>query len=178
MIQPIPVLSETNVELTEARPKVTQSRFPGFWDSYNQHPRNMADKCTTPDGRGVWTFGLGSKTAAMIFVAVVACIPMTLILLGPKLLFYVGGWFGYYLKKKTAGRKAQILEMVEADEKEFLAKGGDRQEDCEEWETVEAYTTGTSKNGETAEREWDGIVGFFHPFWYDALHFDRCLILI
>jgi alpha-1,2-mannosyltransferase len=106
-----------------------------------------------------------SKFKVLVLALVIACTPMTAFLVGPKLLFYVGGIFGYYLRKKTAGRKAQILEMVEAGEKEFAAEGGDRR-DSDEWENVEAYATGTSKNGETADREWDGIVGFFHPFWY------------
>lgn len=85
-------------------------------------------------------------------------------ILGPKLLFKVGSMFGYYLRKKTAGRKAQILELVDADEKEFKEEGGERR-DSDEWENVEAYAVGSSKNGEKADKEWDGIVGFFHPFW-------------
>jgi alpha-1,2-mannosyltransferase len=36
----------------------------------------------------------------------------------------------------------------------------------EEWENIESFAVGTAKNGEKADREWDGIVGFFHPFWY------------
>lgn len=127
----------------------------------------MADTCKAPDGSAVWTFGLTPKMTALL-ILFVASIPLTIMLLGPKLLFKVGGIFGYYLKKKTAGRKTQILEVVEADEKEFLAQGGDREEDNGEWETVEAHTVGISKNGEKGEKDWDGIVGFFHPFWHES----------
>lgn len=87
-----------------------------------------------------------------------------LMILGPKLLFRVGSTFGYYLRKKTAGRKAQILELVEAEEKEFQEEGGEPR-DSDEWENVEAYAVGSAKNGEKADKEWDGVVGFFHPFW-------------
>ena len=31
-------------------------------------------------------------------------------------------------------------------------------------ESVDAYAVGFAKNGEKGEQEWDGIVGFFHPF--------------
>jgi len=32
------------------------------------------------------------------------------------------------------------------------------------WENVDANTVGTASNGAKGEEEWDGIVGFFHPF--------------
>lgn len=101
----------------------------------------------------------------MILALLLACLPLTTILLGPKLLFYVGGTFGYYLKKKTAGRRAHILELTVADEKAFLAKGGDRRGGSDEWENVEAHAVVTAQNGEKGDEQWDGIVGFFHPFW-------------
>jgi alpha-1,2-mannosyltransferase len=137
-----------------------------FWELHKHYPQqNMADTCIAPNGEPMWTFGLGSKTKTMILAAIIACLPLTTFLLGPKLLFYVGGTLGYYLKKKTTGRRAQILEMVEADEKAFLAKGRDRR-DSDEWENVESYATGSARNGEAGDAEWDGFVGFFHPFWY------------
>lgn len=101
----------------------------------------------------------------MVVVMVIAATPLTLFLLGPKLLFYVGSMFGYYLKKKTAGRRSQILDMVEEDQKAFASQHKERR-DSDEWENVEAYATGTAKNGEKGDAEWDGFVGFFHPFWY------------
>ena len=42
-------------------------------------------------------------------------------------------------------------------------------EDQDGWEAIDAYGLGSAKNGEKAEQEWDGIVGFFHPFWFVAL---------
>ena len=134
------------------------------------HNNIMADVCVAPDGNPIWSLssslGIGPWKVLML-VLVIASTPLTMFLLGPKILFYVGGIFGHYLKKKTAGRKAQILEMVAADEQEFVVNGGDKS-DSDEWENVEAYATGTSKNGEKGNKEWDGIVGFFHPFWYDS----------
>lgn len=89
-----------------------------------------------------------------------------MVLLGPKLFFWFGNTLGFYLRNKTAGRKAQILESVVQDEAEWekSGKGKDRR-DSDEWESVDAYAAGSAKNGEKADQEWDGIVGFFHPFW-------------
>ncbi|TVY17893.1 GDP-Man:Man(3)GlcNAc(2)-PP-Dol alpha-1,2-mannosyltransferase [Lachnellula arida] len=122
----------------------------------------MAETCKTPDGSDVWTFGL-TQNMTIVLVSILGFVPITIILLGPKLVFYIGGTLGYYLRRKTAGRKAQILELVEAEEKEYAA-GGENRRDSDDWENVEAYATGTAKNGETADMEWAGIVGFFHPF--------------
>jgi len=124
----------------------------------------MDEQCRAPDGSAMWTFGLSANSKYLIGIFLIAATPMSLILFGPKLVFYLGGIVGYYLKKKTAGRRAQILDLVEQEEKDFLAEGGER-EDADDWENVEGYTTATAKNGEKADKEWDGIVGFFHPFW-------------
>ena len=105
--------------------------------------------------------------------------PIFLLFGAPRLIHYVGGTVGYYLRKKTTGRKAQILQLVEADEEEYRKTKefteGEKRRDSDEWESVEAYATGTARNGEKAEKEWDGIVGFFHPFCYDPNnHYKSC----
>ncbi|KAG9237297.1 putative GDP-Man:Man(3)GlcNAc(2)-PP-Dol alpha-1,2-mannosyltransferase [Amylocarpus encephaloides] len=123
----------------------------------------MADTCTTPDGNSMWTLGLDAKWASIAIVSIVGFFPLVAVLLGPKLVFYAGGTLGYYLKKKTAGRKTQILELVEAEEKEYAAEGKGS-EDSDEWEKIESHATGTAKDKQVKDREWDGIVGFFHPF--------------
>ncbi|TAQ83417.1 hypothetical protein B7494_g8259 [Chlorociboria aeruginascens] len=111
----------------------------------------------------MYTFGLHNRWFTISLALIVGLGPLTLLLGGPKIFGYIGRTIGYYLRKKTAGRRAQILETVDTDEKEFIAKGGERR-DSDEWENVEAYAVGSSKNGEKADKEWDGIVGFFHPF--------------
>lgn len=81
----------------------------------------------------------------------------------------VGSSLGWYLRRKTDGRRCHILEVVEADERKYRdskgAKG--RKEEKEEWETFNYNTeaTGASEGGKVYDKDWDGIVGFFHPFW-------------
>jgi alpha-1,2-mannosyltransferase len=125
----------------------------------------MADEqCIAPDGNPYITFGLGPSTRTLIIIAILACLPLTTILLGPKLFFYVGGRFGYYLRRRTAGQRERILQVTADDEKDFLARGEDKSS-SDGWEEVDAAVTGTANNGDTADPEWDGFVGFFHPFW-------------
>ncbi|KAI9054084.1 hypothetical protein LZ554_001255 [Drepanopeziza brunnea f. sp. 'monogermtubi'] len=100
-------------------------------------------------------------------MSILGFLPLFAMFAGPKLVRWVGSVMGRYLKKKTAGRKAQILELVEKDQKEWeeTAAKDEGRRDSDEWETVDAYAVGTAKNGQKLEdAEWDGIVGFFHPF--------------
>jgi alpha-1,2-mannosyltransferase len=125
----------------------------------------MAEEvCLAPDGTPKYTFGLTSKGKTMLVALFLGFLPITIVILGPKLLFWAGRCLGFYLKKKTEGKKELILKTVEEEEKAWVEN--EEQRDNDEWENVDAYAVGTAKNGEKGEREWDGVVGFFHPFWY------------
>lgn len=87
-----------------------------------------------------------------------------MLLVGPRLFFFIGRRFGSHLRNKTALRRAQLLKQTESDEMAYLVPEGTRR-NSDDWEAVNAYTTGTAKNGENTDPEWDGIVGFLHPFW-------------
>jgi hypothetical protein len=96
-----------------------------------------------------------------------AAIPLAWLFLAPLFWRATGSVLGWYLRRKTDGRRSQILEVMEEEERAFEQKNHGRTAgDDDEWETVEAYAVGSANNGEMGEAEWDGIVGFFHPFWY------------
>ncbi|APA12104.1 hypothetical protein sscle_09g068740 [Sclerotinia sclerotiorum 1980 UF-70] len=119
----------------------------------------MAETCKAPDGSDMWTFGLDTKST--IFIALILGATPLIVLLGvPKLVGYVGRIVGFYLRQKTAGRKAQVLERVALDEKEYR-ESREKRRDSDDWENVESDVT---KTGGIGDKEWDGIVGFFHPF--------------
>ncbi|KAE9377431.1 glycosyltransferase family 4 protein [Stipitochalara longipes BDJ] len=119
--------------------------------------------CLAPDGSEVWTFGTNNLPRTIIVALTLGCIPLAIVLLGPKLVFWLGRIAGTYLRNKTAGRKAQILELTEKDQAEWEEDGKDRR-NSDDWESIDTYAVGTAKNGEKGEEEWDGIVGFLHPF--------------
>lgn len=68
---------------------------------------------------------------------------------------------GWYLGRKATARRKSILTRVAAEASEYhLSAGPSPKSEDVEWEKVEK-----PKEGE-ADDEWDGIIGFFHPFWF------------
>ena len=84
----------------------------------------------------------------------------------PLLWRAAGSLLGWYLRKKTDGRRRHIVELVESDEKEYRESGNNNTTSTS-GENVDDHTTGTSKDGNSggSDNDWNGIVGFFHPFW-------------
>ncbi|KAH6651561.1 hypothetical protein BKA67DRAFT_571226 [Truncatella angustata] len=80
----------------------------------------------------------------------------------------LGTSLGWYLWRKTEGRRELIIRSSEEDERKFQESGSSKSSAGssldDEWENIEASTTGTSKNRDKASQDWTGIVGFFHPF--------------
>ncbi|KAI1506660.1 hypothetical protein F5X99DRAFT_404019 [Biscogniauxia marginata] len=77
----------------------------------------------------------------------------------------VGSTAGWYLRKKTEGRRSLILRATEESEKSFREKNSTKPDSSDDdWESIDSTAVGTSGNGEKGGRDWDGIVGFFHPF--------------
>ncbi|KAI1089978.1 glycosyltransferase family 4 protein [Rostrohypoxylon terebratum] len=80
-----------------------------------------------------------------------------------------GRSFGWCLKKGAEGRRSLLIHATAEDEADFEENqvretGENTNDDDESWENIEASLVGSSGNGEKGSREWDGIVGFFHPF--------------
>ncbi|KAH8156677.1 hypothetical protein CIB48_g11571 [Xylaria polymorpha] len=67
----------------------------------------------------------------------------------------LGSCAGWYLKRKTDGRRALIIRATEDGETSLRDKN-----------KSDGASTGTEKGdeGQRKDRDWDGIVGFFHPF--------------
>jgi alpha-1,2-mannosyltransferase len=134
----------------------------------------MADTCA---GNGATTCSaqknvpfMDTKFLSHVALPILCLTPLATFLLFPLLWRAAGAFLGWYLRKKTDGRRCHILELVEADEKKYReirrssnSSGGAGEDGG--WEKVDAYTTGTARNGAQGDDDWDGIVGFFHPFW-------------
>lgn len=113
---------------------------------------------------------MNGKLLSHVVLPLLCLAPLTTFVLFPLLWRALGSALGWYLRNKTDGRRCHILELVAADEKKYREErrnstsSGEGAEDGG-WEKVDANTTGTSKNGVKGDDDWDGIVGFFHPFW-------------
>jgi hypothetical protein len=108
---------------------------------------------------------LSKLVTVLVFVA-------TLLLL-PKLGSYSFGFllrtYGWSIQRRTKDRTEAILARVRADREDFDSKQVNktsRSSEDEEWEKVDNAASGTPTKGKAAEDNWDGIIGFFHPFWY------------
>lgn len=127
--------------------------------------------CPAPTGSIRRLFGVSWDSFTMLFVSIFAFLPLLFLLVGPKLVFFVGGWVGKYLLNRTDVRKEQILELVKKDEetwkKEHPTEAARR--DSEEWEKLEGHNGGTSGVPAARDETFDGFVGFFHPFWYSSM---------
>lgn len=91
---------------------------------------------------------------------------------------------GWFIRKRTRSRREYIISRVRAEEEEELqAKRGGKlspsttQAEDEDWEKVDTSSVGTAGNNHNngqknrngqgpGDESWDGIIGFFHPFWY------------
>ena len=118
--------------------------------------------CAAPDG-SIKTWSLSPQLATLI-VSIIGFGPIIIFLLGPKLVFLIGGWVGNYLKRQTANRRKEILELKEAEEERWRSVNKkEREESSEEWEKVEDRSDGSAVGVKT--QGFDGVIGFFHPFW-------------
>jgi alpha-1,2-mannosyltransferase len=96
----------------------------------------------------------------------VAFTPLVVLLFGHTIAQIIGETIGWYLQKRTAPKRAILLAKV-AEEEAELAKAIGREKKArvsDEWERVESYAVGNATNGDVAEKDWEGIVGFLHPF--------------
>lgn len=128
--------------------------------------------CKAPSGQDQWSpFGL-SPTSVALLALPLGLIPFFILFGIPALWQALGSVGGTYLRNKTDGRRAQLLEVMAEDEKSHLSNGkaGDEPEEEVEkgkkdiWKKIEASIQGKLPKGDKADKEWSGIVGFFHPF--------------
>lgn len=86
-----------------------------------------------------------------------------LLIIGKWLVRSAGTTFGWYLRRKTAARRQAILLQVRSEETDYQSQG--KKSDDGDWEKLETHAVGSSPNGGQADDEWEGTIGFFHPFW-------------
>lgn len=71
---------------------------------------------------------------------------------------------GRALQIKGEDRRNAIVSRVRRD-RDAVRESQIAQDVNEDgWETVEK-AAGTAENGKAMQHDWDGVVGFFHPFW-------------
>lgn len=102
-----------------------------------------------------------------IITTIVLCSPFIVAVIVPRLIAAIGRSLGWTLRKKTDGRRSHLIDLMDGEnkrtsEKDFESKSSSS---SGEWQKVQETDLGATNGAEKADKEWDGIVGFFHPFW-------------
>jgi len=72
---------------------------------------------------------------------------------------------GANVKSRTASRKQLFLDRAAKEESESSRKDSTAQSQLDgEWEKIDTSTP-SSINGDKETKSWEGVIGFFHPFW-------------
>lgn len=126
----------------------------------------MADTCTTPTGGKPFSFGLEPKTLVIV-VTVLSTLPLLVVVFGPIVANRIGRFWGFTLRKRTEGRRAQLLSVMNEEDAKYQKENpGLKTSSSEEWEAVKAADLKTTTKDGKSQKDWDGVIGFFHPFWY------------
>ena len=75
---------------------------------------------------------------------------------------------GYYLERPSRTRRELLLARVATEQRHYETERKDastEEKEDDDWEEIEQSLVGSATNGSKADKDWSGIVGFFHPFW-------------
>ncbi|KAF1940848.1 alpha-1,2-mannosyltransferase ALG11 [Clathrospora elynae] len=99
-----------------------------------------------------------------IFILLSFLVPaLVSLLLLPKTLRFGVELLGNSLRRSSRTRRGLLLDRVASETRRYEAQRKGRKED-DDWEQIGSIPPGTEVEDGTADSEWDGIVGFFHPF--------------
>ena len=107
------------------------------------------------------------SASAMIPLYIFISLPLAYFIF-PLLLRAAGRAVGWHIRRLSRQRRIDLLDRVAREREIHLSKPQQipAAED-EDWEKVDGESTGVAPNGAKADKEWKGVIGFFHPFWYD-----------
>jgi alpha-1,2-mannosyltransferase len=83
----------------------------------------------------------------------------------PKTLHLLAELVGHRLRHSSRTRRELLLDRVVAETKAFEAEHTEKSKEDDDWEKIVPSPLGSAVNGAKADADWNGIVGFFHPFW-------------
>lgn len=84
----------------------------------------------------------------------------------PTTLHLLAKLVGKRLHRSSNTRRELLLARVAKETKQFEAERQNSGKDDDDWEKISPSSAGSAvTRGAKVDSEWDGIVGFFHPFW-------------
>ncbi|ETN46632.1 uncharacterized protein HMPREF1541_00818 [Cyphellophora europaea CBS 101466] len=100
--------------------------------------------------------------AISFLVGVLAIVPLLFFVIPFALIGVLRLW-GWFLQSGTRDRRHAIYQQMKRELKATEEKRKQFQDAEDDWEKVES-TSGTAPNGDVSGNDWEGIIGFFHPF--------------
>ncbi|OAX79876.1 hypothetical protein ACJ72_05799, partial [Emergomyces africanus] len=91
---------------------------------------------------------------------------LALFLIAPRLAAYIFGFafklIGLLIARKYRWRRDLIRARIRLEEEEYQSrKAKNAKQEDEDWEKVETSGVGATSNGNAAEDNWEGMIGFF-----------------
>jgi alpha-1,2-mannosyltransferase len=83
----------------------------------------------------------------------------------PKILRFGAELLGHQLRRSSRTRRELLLARVASETKKHEAEQKNKKKEDDDWEEVGNITASSKLSAGKTDSEWDGIVGFFHPFW-------------
>ena len=98
---------------------------------------------------------------ALLFVFLSLLLSVLLsIIFFPKFVRFLGQQVGHHLRRSCRTRRELLLARVATESKNYDAENAE----VEDWEEIASVAT-DGRVGSKQDKNWEGIVGFLHPFW-------------
>ncbi|KAL9476937.1 hypothetical protein ACSS6W_006778 [Trichoderma asperelloides] len=115
----------------------------------------MADKCSAEAAtcsQPSSFLGLNSSSMAL-FATILVTSPLFLLFIVPL----IGSGIGWLLRRKTDGRRIHLINLMDEEHRKYLHQ----HQDSDSTTTPDKLD---AKGELQATQDWQGVVGFFHPF--------------
>lgn len=81
----------------------------------------------------------------------------------PSIVRFLGQQVGHHLRRSSHARRELLLARVANETKHYEAEHSEIED--YDWEEIASVATGGRAGSNKDDKQWEGIVGFFHPFW-------------
>ncbi|KAM4059246.1 glycosyl transferases group 1 domain-containing protein [Hirsutella rhossiliensis] len=118
---------------------------------------------TTPTGGKPFSFGLQPRPLVM-FATLLASVPL-LVIVVPWMIREAALALGWMLRQGTEGRRSQLAALMDDDDKKYREQNKEPKPNSTDEDHQAPHTNPRAPgDADEAHRNWDGSVGFFHPF--------------
>ena len=108
-----------------------------------------------------------------LLLAALAVLSFAYVLL-PSFVRLCGKTIGNHVRQKSQQRKSLLLARAASDKKQHQELSAASTTVDDEWEKIDKSQSRSISDitapQDQPNREWTGVVGFFHPFWYATDH--------